>query len=229
VSGGKRSRDDGYGAEYGRMEEEDRRGRQPRFSEPAPAHEAAPLSAAAMAGHPTGGCDVSGPPGTRSIAVPAAAMGAVLGKQYNTLNGLKSKNGVEIIRQDNANLLHISGAPAAVDAAVGDVVRICISVAAKAASSGAPPPAGGHAPPAAGREEGSGGSTTLFVHAQGCLGAVIGKGGAVISKIQQESGARLDKQQDEGGVTITGAPGAVAAAQRLVEEVVRAALRQAPR
>lgn len=235
ASGGKRGRDDGYDTGgYGRMEDEDRRGgRQPRFSEPAPPYDPAPPTAAALASHPTGGCDVSGAPGARAVGVPAVAMGAVLGRQYGTLNGLKAKNGVEIARVENANLLHISGAPAAVDAAVGDVVRICISVASKAASS-APP---GPGPPMSAQQypgpqnvrDDAGASVAHFVHAQGCLGAVIGKGGAVISKIQQESGARLDKQQEDGGVNITGTPAAVATAQRLVEEVVRAALRQVPR
>lgn len=59
--------------------------------------------------------------------------------------------------------------------------------------------------------------------ARGKLGAIIGHGGSTVRRIQQESGAVVDKLQESGEVRVRGTPGAVAAAVRLIEDLLERA------
>ena len=53
-------------------------------------------------------------------------------------------------------------------------------------------------------------------------GAIIGKGGAIIQKIQRDSGAHLSIDNDEL-LTISGSPGSIQEAKELVEEILNEA------
>ena len=55
------------------------------------------------------------------------------------------------------------------------------------------------------------------------VGRIIGRGGETIRRLQDESGARIQVERDQGQVRIRGNPGAVEMAQRLVQEVIQTA------
>ena len=85
-----------------------------------------------------------------------------------------------------------------------------------------PPPRGSY-----GLSSGGGGGmdepgVTLPITAD-MVGRIIGRGGETIRRLQDESGARIQVERDQGQVRIRGNPGAVEMAQRLVQEVIQTA------
>ena len=137
----------------------------------------------------------------------ACRVGAILGKGGQTITKIQDASGADLDVQASGSdecLVKVTGTNAQVAAAKRLVLKAC-------EASKAPPPV----PPGEVRE-------TLPVP-DSCRGAVVGRGGATISSIQSETGARLDLvdgADGTGSCVITGKKDAVADALERVKTAV---------
>ena len=137
----------------------------------------------------------------------ACRVGAILGKGGQTITKIQDASGADLDVQAQGSdecLVKVTGTNAQVAAAKRLVLKAC-------EASKAPPPV----PPGEVRE-------TLPVP-DSCRGAVVGRGGATISSIQSETGARLDLvdgADGTGSCVITGKKDAVADALERVKTAV---------
>uniref|UniRef100_A0A8B9H092 Far upstream element (FUSE) binding protein 1 n=1 Tax=Astyanax mexicanus TaxID=7994 RepID=A0A8B9H092_ASTMX len=122
-----------------------------------------------------------------------------------------------------------SGSGAGMNDAFKDALQRARQIAAKIGGDGVSP-----APPT--NEFGYGGqkrpledagepTSEEFKVPDGMVGFIIGRGGEQISRIQQESGCKIQIAPDSGGmpersVTLTGSPDSIQAAKRLLSEIV---------
>jgi hypothetical protein len=147
--------------------------------------------------------------GSSLLALPDAAMiGRLAGKGGAAIKKLRETLRVDIALDDGALTLRLSGSPsAAVDAAAAHCAGLCARFAA--------------------------GHDVVFVD-PGAVKAIIGKGGAAIKALQEETGARVHCGDTPDELRVEGAPAAVAAARaRLTanskQPAVDATLALAPR
>ena len=137
----------------------------------------------------------------------ACRVGAILGKGGQTITKIQDASGADLdVQAQGADecVVKVTGTNAQVAAAKRLVLKAC-------EASKAPPPV----PPGEVRE-------TLPVP-DSCRGAVVGRGGATISAIQSETGARLDLvdgADGTGSCVITGKKDAVADALERVKTAV---------
>jgi len=148
------------------------------------------------------------------VPCPPHAVGRVIGKGGETIKSLQSNSGARIEVDQNHpdgenRIVHIAGLPQCV--AVG--VRMVMDLVNAGQIGG-----GGHG--GAGGMQGAGISSVIFCP-KSMVGRVIGRGGDVIKKLQNSTGARIqiDQSTDPAKVSISGHPQAVASCASMVEDI----------
>nr|CAD7404776.1 unnamed protein product [Timema poppensis] len=192
-----------------------------------------------------------GPPGNHShveIMVPGPKVGLIIGKGGETIKTLQEKSGAKMVviqdgpNQEQEKPLRISGDPQKVEYAKQLVYDLIAEKEMQQAynrggggGGGGPrgaPGGGNHNFDEYGGNDGSGGggdSVEVLVP-RAAVGVVIGKGGDMIKKIQNETGARVQFQQgrDDGPgerrCLLTGKPQQVEQARRKIEELIDSVL-----
>ena len=178
------------------------------------------------------------------------ACGKIIGRGGETIQQLQAQTGANIKVQPSTDVgigqqrrVTISGAPAAVAAAkkmVEDFINDSTGTAHLSAMMGMhggsrsdlpPPPPGtllpiaapaGYVPPPPRQTYGSDEPGITLPITTDMVGRIIGRGGETIRRLQEESGARIQIERDQGQVRIRGTPQAIEAAKRAVQDVISA-------
>lgn len=148
------------------------------------------------------------------MRLPRQIMGRVIGKQGQTINGIREASGARVDAEDKNDDMcefKIQGTPEAVERAKAMIVE----VAEKSRSDGASGAADGAAV-----ASGTGTSETLEFPVA-LMGGIIGMRGSKISDVRQQSGAKVQVEKGEGRckVTMSGTPEQVERAKELVRSL----------
>jgi len=140
-----------------------------------------------------------------TIELSSRTVGAVIGKQGATIRRIQKESNahLDIQRDSDPIMLKIMGTAEEVASAKAMVEAVLSS----------PPPSRAQKPLGPGESE-------FTIELGRAVGAVIGKGGSTIQRLQEESGARLEIARESSSCRIVGTTEAVEKARKEVEAIV---------
>ncbi|XP_052221959.1 far upstream element-binding protein 1-like isoform X3 [Dreissena polymorpha] len=166
--------------------------------------------------------------GNLEIMIPGNKVGLIIGKGGETIKQLQEKCGVKMVMIQDSNTptayekpLRISGDQMKCQQAKEMVMEL---LASKDDGMGFSNGMGGFGGGGRGGGGGGGGGMDMPVP-RAAVGIVIGKGGEMIKKIQQETGAKVQFKTDDGHsedrvCSITGPPDKVQAARAMIQDLL---------
>ncbi|XP_047001451.1 far upstream element-binding protein 1 isoform X2 [Schistocerca americana] len=180
------------------------------------------------------------------IMVPGPKVGLIIGKGGETIKQLQEKSGAKMVviqdgpAQEQEKPLRISGDPQKVEYAKQLVYDLIAEKEMQAFSRGGGGQRGGQGGNhnydeygGAGGGGEAGGDTAEVAVPKAAVGVVIGKGGDMIKKIQNETGARVqfqhqgrDENPGERKCLLTGKPHQVEQARRRIEDLIESVMRR---
>ncbi|XP_017199346.1 poly(rC)-binding protein 4 isoform X2 [Oryctolagus cuniculus] len=190
---------------------------------------------------PANGGNVSRPPVTLRLVIPASQCGSLIGKAGTKIKEIRETTGAQVqvagdlLPNSTERAVTVSGVPDAIILCVRQICAVILEGFPVQGQYGAVTPAevtklqqlSGHAVPFAspsvvpGLDPGTQTSSQEFLVPNDLIGCVIGRQGSKISEIRQMSGAhiKIGNQAEGAGerhVTITGSPVSIALAQYLI-------------
>ncbi|XP_078207185.1 poly(rC)-binding protein 4 isoform X3 [Callithrix jacchus] len=190
---------------------------------------------------PANGGNVSRPPVTLRLVIPASQCGSLIGKAGTKIKEIRETTGAQVqvagdlLPNSTERAVTVSGVPDAIILCVRQICAVILEGFSVQGQYGAVTPAevtklqqlSSHAVPFAtpsvvpGLDPGTQTSSQEFLVPNDLIGCVIGRQGSKISEIRQMSGAhiKIGNQAEGAGerhVTITGSPVSIALAQYLI-------------
>ncbi|KAG8223023.1 hypothetical protein J437_LFUL001345 [Ladona fulva] len=171
------------------------------------------------------------------MMVPGPKVGLIIGRGGETIKQLQEKSGAKMVviqdgpQQEQEKPLRISGDPQKVEYAKQLVYEL-IAEKEMQNRGGQGGPGGYNEYGGGGGGGGGGGDSAEVAVPRAAVGVVIGKGGDMIKKIQNETGARVQFQQgrDDGPgerrCLLTGKPNQVEQARQRIEDLIDSVLRR---
>ncbi|XP_058806260.1 far upstream element-binding protein 3 [Phymastichus coffea] len=172
---------------------------------------------------PAASAILSGHPGYQEIMIPGPKVGLIIGKGGETIKQLQEKSGAKMVviqdgpAQESEKPLRITGDPSKVEHAKQLVYELIAEKEMQAYSRG-------------GRDFGRGGNSDEVTVPKNVVGLVIGKGGEMIKKLQQETGAKIvflnlnEDGPEDRRCSISGSEEAVQNARQRIKELVENAI-----
>ncbi|KAF6313278.1 poly(rC) binding protein 4 [Rhinolophus ferrumequinum] len=190
---------------------------------------------------PANGGNISRPPVTLRLVIPASQCGSLIGKAGTKIKEIRETTGAQVqvagdlLPNSTERAVTVSGVPDAIILCVRQICAVILEGFSVQGQYGAVTPAevtklqqlSGHTVPFAsptmvpGLDPGAQTSSQEFLVPNDLIGCVIGRQGSKISEIRQMSGAhiKIGNQAEGAGerhVTITGSPVSIALAQYLI-------------